>query len=141
MIYDILSDNSTVGITNRLAKGNELRQLLCKNGAIISSSVSLHDYTYQNQGLGLKANHHIKKYDTIASIPIALTISYANPYISSKFDSSSNDKSKDKPKVLSLLLSLLYYYHHYCYQLIIYINIITFIIIIIIFTTNITITI
>ena len=100
----VLSDN-TIGI-NRLEKSNQLKELLLKNGAIISPSISLHDYTYQNQGLGLRANQNIKKYETIASIPLSLTISYANPYISSQFDdnnnnSNSNSNSKAKPKVLA----------------------------------------
>ena len=102
----VLSDN-TIGI-NRLEKSNQLKELLLKNGAIISPSISLHDYTYQSQGLGLRANNHIKKYETIASIPLSLTISYANPYISSQFDdnnnnsnNNSNSNSKAKPKVLA----------------------------------------
>ena len=80
----------------RLVQGNKLRELLVKNGAMISPSVVLHDYSYQNQGLGLRACQPIQKFDTIVSIPVNLTISYANPHISSKVEDSSNDSNKSE---------------------------------------------
>ena len=80
----------------RLEQGNKLRDLLTKNGAMISPNVALHDYTYQNQGLGLRACQPIQKFDTIVSIPVNLTISYANPHISSKIDDNSNDTKQNE---------------------------------------------
>jgi len=111
LFSDYVLKNS-IGV-DRVAKGNQLRELLIKNGAIISPNVVLHDYSYQNQGLGLRAIQPIKKYDTIVSIPLNLTISYTNPYISSKIDDSNDTKETKENQVLLLLLSLYHRHHHH----------------------------
>lgn len=111
LFSDYVLKNS-IGV-DRVAKGNQLREQLIKNGAIISPNVVLHDYSYQNQGLGLRAIQSIKKYDTIVSIPLNLTISYTNPYISSKIDDNNDTKETKENQVLLLLLSLFTYHHHH----------------------------
>ena len=111
LFSDYVLKNS-IGV-DRVAKGNQLREQLIKNGAIISPNVVLHDYSYQNQGLGLRAIQPIKKYDTIVSIPLNLTISYTNPYISSKIDDNNDTKETKENQVLLLLLSLFTYHHHH----------------------------
>lgn len=103
---------SNIGI-DRVAKGNELRELLIKNGAIISPNVALHDYSYQNQGLGLRAIKPLKKYETVVSIPLKLTISYANPYISSKFDDNNDKVTKENEVYYYLYLPYYCCYSHY----------------------------